>query len=79
MDMQEILSKINAVFQDVFMDKTIQISENTTASDIDDWDSLMNITLIDEIEKAFSVKFAVEQIINFENCGDIAAAISKNI
>ena len=46
MSREEIYARLNAVFRDVFDDETLTVSDTTTADDIDDWDSLMNITLI---------------------------------
>ena len=59
MSRQEILDKVNEIFQDVFDDETITVVEATTAEDIEDWDSLTHITLISEIESEFGFKFAM--------------------
>ena len=46
MTKEEILKKLNEVFRDVFDDESISVTEQTCADDIDDWDSLAQITLI---------------------------------
>ena len=46
MDTREIYTRLDRVFQDVFDDDSIHVSANTTANDIEDWDSLEHITLI---------------------------------
>ena len=56
MERAEIFEKLNNVFRDVFDDDTITVSDNTTASDIDGWDSLMHITLISAVEDEFDIK-----------------------
>ena len=43
--------QLNGIFRDAFMDSALEISEQTSAKDIEDWDSLMQITLITAIEK----------------------------
>ena len=60
MSREEILSKVNDVFHDVFDDDSIVVTESTTADDVEDWDSLMHITLISEIESAFGMKFQMK-------------------
>ena len=65
MSRQEILDKVNEIFQDVFDDETITVAEATTAEDIEDWDSLTHITLISEIESEFGFKFASPNAIFF--------------
>ena len=44
MDTREIYTRLDRVFQDVFDDDSIHVSANTTANDIEDWDSLEHIT-----------------------------------
>ena len=57
MKRNEILKKTTEVFRDVFDDDNIVITEETTAADIEDWDSLTHITLVSEIEDTFDYKF----------------------
>ncbi len=51
MDQREVFDRLNRVFRDVFDDETIRVTPNTTADDIDDWDSLEHITLISAVER----------------------------
>ena len=68
---EEILRKLNSVFCDVFDDDTLVITENTTADDIDDWDSLAQITLIAAIEKEFGVRFDVKTALTLKKISEI--------
>ena len=49
----EIIERLNDVFRDVFDDDTLEVDENTTADDIEDWDSIEHITLIGAVEDEF--------------------------
>ncbi len=40
MDGREIFARLNKVFQEVFDDPSIRLTPQTTADDIEDWDSL---------------------------------------
>ena len=71
MERSEILKKVNEIFCDVFDDKTIVISDETTASDIEDWDSLMQIELITEHESFFGLKFGMKEVLNMKNVGEM--------
>ena len=53
--MNNILKKINKIFQLIFDDKYLKISKKTSAKDIDEWDSLAQIKLISRIEKDFKL------------------------
>ena len=57
MSREEIYEQLNEVFQDVFDDEDIIVNDETTAEDIEDWDSLEHINLIVAVEKKFSIKF----------------------
>lgn len=56
--METTLSRLSAVFRDVFNDDTIVLTPDTSADDIDEWDSLMHVTLLVNIEQAFAIKFS---------------------
>lgn len=78
MTRQEIFNKLNEVFSDVF-DEDIVVTEQTTAADIDDWDSLTHITLISEVEDAFGIKFSMNVVLGMKNVGEMADIIEKNV
>lgn len=78
MTRQEILEKLNEIFSDVF-DEEITLSEETTSSDIEDWDSLTHITLISEVEDAFDFKFAMKDVLGMADVGEMVDIIQKNI
>ena len=42
--MSDTLSKVTEVFCDVFDDDEIELEAETTAEDVDAWDSLMHVT-----------------------------------
>ena len=56
MTREEAYKKLDEVFQDVFDDDTIHVNDDTTANDIEDWDSLEHINLIVAVEKKFCMK-----------------------
>lgn len=79
MSRNEILEKVNEIFHDVFDDDTIVVSEETTAADIEDWDSLTHITLISEVENAFGFTFAMKDVLGMQNVGEMLDIIEKEI
>jgi acyl carrier protein len=77
MTKDEILKKVNAVFRDIFDNESINVTEKTTAADIEGWDSLNNIQLIVAIEKAFRVKFKTAEIRGWKNVGEMCDSLVK--
>lgn len=76
MERSEILVKLNKVFRDVFEDDSLVITEDTKAEEIEAWDSLMNIALISEIEKVFSLKIAMKDVFNIKSIRKIVDIVS---
>ena len=78
MTRQEIFQKLNEIFSDVF-DEEIVVTDETTSADIEDWDSLTHITLIAEVESAFSIKFSMKSVLDMKNVGEMADLIEKSL
>lgn len=76
-NVQEIRSKVNHVFQEVFGDDSIKISDEMTAKDIDGWDSLTHVNLIVAVEKRFKVTFTTKEVVALRNVGDFFSLILK--
>ncbi|MBP3857297.1 MAG: acyl carrier protein [Ruminiclostridium sp.] len=75
--MDEIYKRLNTVFRDFFDDDDIEIDEDTTADDIEDWDSLNHITLMSAVEDEFGVKFTMGEVSGMKNVGEMAEIIRK--
>ena len=75
----EIFNKLTGVFRDVFDDETIIIGEETTAADIDGWDSLEHINLVAAAEEEFGVKFSMGEVVTLKNVGQMVDLISKKL
>lgn len=69
--------KLQEVFQDVFDDDEIELTDETTADDIDAWDSLTHVQLIVAVEKAFGLKFSTVEVMKLKNVGEFIALIDK--
>lgn len=63
------------IFKDIFDSDDLQIDTNTTAEDIEEWDSLAHIRIITAIEEKFNIKFSVMEISNLTDVGSIVDAI----
>lgn len=75
MTREALYERLNAVFQDVFDDEEITVSDATTSADIEDWDSLEHINLVSAVEKEFGIKFTMGQVVTMKNVGEMVDII----
>ena len=75
--MEQILERLTNVFQDVFDDDSIVLTENSTADDIEEWDSLNQIKIILACEKEFDIKLNARDINTLENVGAMLDHLRK--
>lgn len=72
----QINERLMAVFQQVFEDPALILTAETTANDIELWDSIAHITLIFAIEEEFQIQFSTKDLEHMQNVGDLQSVIS---
>lgn len=78
-DSSEVYERLNEVFRTVFDDDSIAVSADTTAADIEGWDSLEHIDLIVSVEEEFGMKFTMSETTGMKNVGEMANIILKRM
>lgn len=79
MDKLDIIERLNEVFQDVFDDEDIVVDEETTADDIEDWDSIEYINLISAVESEFGIRFTMGEVSGMKNVGEMIHIIETRV
>lgn len=79
MNENKILDTLQDIFRDVFADDNIKIDRGTNANDIEDWDSLNHIVLLEAVQGEYGITFEIDDIIDMKNVGDIVDAIMNKI
>lgn len=79
MEKNEILNQVQEIFRDVLDNEDIVLTNETTANDIEEWDSLSHIQLIVAIEKNFKIKFTSLEIMKWKNVGEMVDTIYQRI
>ncbi len=80
MERTEIFEKLNEIFEDVLdLDETPSLADETSANDIEEWDSLSHIQLIVAIEKSFELKFTSAEIMKWKNVGEMVDTIITRV
>ena len=76
MERIQIISEVQDIFRDVLDNEDIMLADNTTANDVEEWDSLTHIQLIVAIEKHFKIKFTSKEILSWQNVGQLVDCIA---
>ena len=63
------------ILRDVMDDEKLEVTEETTASDVEGWDSLSHVTLMFSIEQEFGIQFLGEEFASLGNVGDLRRLI----
>ena len=79
MEKSEILKQMQDIFIDVLDNDDIVLIEDTTADDIEDWDSLEHIHLVTAIEQEFKMKFTMGQVVSMKNVGEMVDIILEKV
>jgi acyl carrier protein len=75
----EVFAKIRDVLSDLADKPDLQITEATTAQDVDEWDSVNHVKLIIAIETDYKVRFTPDEISNLNNVGDLVDLTEKKL
>ena len=75
--MRDTYKKLTKVFREVFDDDSIELTPETTANDIDDWDSIEHINLIAAVEDAFGMRFLMREVSGMKNVGELVQIIES--
>ena len=70
-------SVLTDIFMDVFQDDNIVLNHETTADDIEGWDSLSNIQMILSVERAFKIRLSAAQVSSLSCLGDLVEIIDR--
>jgi acyl carrier protein len=79
MESDTIYKQLSGIFAEVFDDEAIVLTPETTAEDVDGWDSLNHIRLIVSVEQAFKIKFSTPEIAKLKNVGELVGLIASKV
>ena len=77
MDMIEILKQVQEIFRDQLDDDSIILTSESTANDVEGWDSLTHIMLVVAIEKHFKIKFTSTEILSWKDISEMITSIMR--
>ena len=78
MNRDEVMARLQEIFDDIFLDPP-RLTAETTAEDVPEWTSLVHISLLVTVEKAFKVRFRVGEVEATKNVGEFADLILRRM
>lgn len=79
MERNEIIEKLTPIFREVFNDNNIELRDDMTATDVENWDSLTHMLMITKVEEVFGVKFKLKELNKLKQVGDIIMTLSEKL
>lgn len=76
---KDALVKIEAIFRDHFLDDSLRISEASSPSDVDEWDSLAHINLLAAVESEFAVHFSADDMAEIDSVSALLVALDRKV
>lgn len=73
------IKTLEPLFRRVFDDDTIELEAQTSANDVEGWDSMSHVNLILAIENQFNIRFSQKELLVMKNVGDLLAAINDKL
>jgi len=76
MSRSDVLPRLQRVFDDTFLEK-VNVTPELSAKDVEEWDSLLHISLILAVEKEFGIRFRMGEVEATRNVGELADLIVR--
>ncbi len=73
------LEQVRLIMEDVFDIDGLVVTPETSAADLEEWDSLSHIRLIVAIERKFKIKFKNAELEGLKNVGDLLKVIAAKL
>jgi acyl carrier protein len=71
----EVYAGLNEMFHELFADDDITLKPETTAADVDGWDSFNNLNIMVAVESRFGIKMSTKEIESFKDIGDLVSLV----
>ena len=79
MNREELLKTLNEIVAENFDDDSIVLTEESTAADVAEWDSLENINIVMACERQWNIKFDLNEIAEMKNVGKMIDVIASKL
>ena len=75
----DILAELQPIFRDIFDDESITVTNESSAENMEDWDSLTHVRLVMAISRHFGIRFELDEMAHLKNVGEMCDLIAKKL
>jgi acyl carrier protein len=79
MDSATIIQELQPIFADILDRPDVKLSPESNGYTVDGWDSLAHINLVTAIEKQYHIKFALGELQDLRNLGEMVDLIQRKL
>lgn len=73
-----VRNELESIFREIFADESLQLLNETGPDDIEEWDSFMQVLLVEEVERTFNFKIDMDNVFKMKTFGDFLQVIENN-
>jgi len=70
--------KLFSIISRVMEIESSELTDESGAEDVENWDSYNGLLLVDEIESEFNIKFTIEEIFDINSIADIKKHLTNH-
>jgi acyl carrier protein len=78
MTQTDVINRLQPIFDSLFLDPP-QLTPALSARDVEEWDSLQQISVVVAVESEFAVRFRVGEVEGTRNVGEFADLILRRM
>jgi acyl carrier protein len=78
MTQSEVIARLQPIFDDLFMEPVV-LTPELTADEVEEWDSILQISLLMAVERGFKIRFRVGEVEGAKNVGEFADLIARRV
>lgn len=79
MERNEVIAKITPIFREVFGNNSLELRDDMTAADVENWDSLTHMFMITKVEEVLGIKFRLRELNKLKNVGSLCDLIVEKL
>jgi len=78
MDSAQVLAELQGVVDEIFLEP-VKLTRELAASEVEEWDSILQVSLVIAVERHFRVRFRVGEVEATHNVGEFADLIARRL